>query len=967
MPALPEFERLRDALREAASTRMWSQGVTLAREQRVSGKGASATEATLEVRVPGRPTPFTVVLYPKDQEWDCNCGGREAACSHAVAATLASIEAAGRGAAMPVSAKSGATISYRLVPDPAGLRMQRIAVGADGSEVVIDQSVMSIVSGRIPGPKLATTDVDLTIDAMIGTRLDGAFSADRIGRYLNVLADAADVRFAGGKVTTSGEPVLPIAVLDDDGAGGVELRLEAPTGATSVSLGVARIGDVLRPIGATDLVGLRMEKLPSVRKFAAADLPTVVTKILPELSVRLNVEVRSTRLPSVSHGETPRVALDVLQKGETLSVLATMVYGDPARARIDGDKLVHLSGAVPVRDIAAEQHLRLRLRDQLDLLPGRRVDAAGPDAHALSNKLARWLRDDARGAEAARTWNLEVELELRDKFSLRFVGGGKAASPEAVLRAWRAGAEIVALDGGGWGRVPMAWLAQHGDLLADLLTARGDDGALPAYALPDAKRLADDLGVAAPDLRSIAPLVADFAGIPPAKLPADLKAELRPYQQAGVDWLAFCRDAGMGCVLADDMGLGKTLETLCAIRGRTLVVCPTSVAPNWKAETARFRPGLKVATYHGSRRSLDDQADVTITTYPLLRNDIDALAQIPWDTVVLDEAQAIKNPDSQLARAAYRLRGGWKVSLSGTPIENRLDELWSQLNFVNPGLLGARRDFAARWEDPIVAGDRETLARLRTRIKPFVLRRKKIDVAPELPPRTEDVLWVELDERERAVYDAIRAATQTEVVALLQQGGGVMAALEALLRLRQAACHRGLLPGQHAEGSTKLTTLMESLTEAAAEGHKALVFSQWTSLLDKVEPHLAAAGLGWTRLDGSTVDRAGVVAGFQDPSGPPVMLLSLKAGGVGLNLTAADHVFLLDPWWNPAAEDQAADRAHRIGQDRPVMIYRLVARDTVEERVLALQASKRALAAAALDGAEAAASITRDDLLALLS
>jgi SNF2 family DNA or RNA helicase len=201
---------------------------------------------------------------------------------------------------------------------------------------------------------------------------------------------------------------------------------------------------------------------------------------------------------------------------------------------------------------------------------------------------------------------------------------------------------------------------------------------------------------------------------------------------------------------------------------------------------------------------------------------------------------------------------------------------------------------------------------------------------------------------------------------LLEQGGGVMAALEALLRLRQAACHRGLLPGQHADGSTKLTTLLEALTEAAAEGHKALVFSQWTSLLDKVEPALAAAGLTWTRLDGSTKDRGEVVAGFQDPAGPPVMLLSLKAGGTGLNLTAADHVFLLDPWWNPAAEDQAADRAHRIGQDRPVMIYRLVARDTVEERVLALQASKRALAAAALDGAEAAASITRDDLLALL-
>jgi superfamily II DNA or RNA helicase len=964
---LADLEALRDALREAASTRVWSQGVTLAREQRVAGRAAGEREATLEVRVPSRPTPFTVVLYPQDQEWDCDCGGREAACSHAVAAALALIEAHGRGQALPVSAKAGATLSYRLTPDPAGLRVQRVAVAADGSEQPIDASVASIVAGRVPGPKLATHDVDLLFDQMLGTRPNAAWGADRVDRLLTALAEAGDVRLDGVKVRCSAEPVLPRAVLDDDPAGGVELRLEAPTGAVAVALGVARLGDTLRPIGATDLVGVRMERLPSVRRFAAAELPSLVTRVLPDLARRLQVEVKTARLPTVAHGEAPRIALDVLQKGETLSVLATLVYGDPPVARVDGDRLVHLRGSVPVRDLPAEQHLRLRLRDQLDLLPGRRIEATGPDAHALSNKLARWLRDDARGAEAARTWPLEVELDLERGLALRFVGGGKSASPEAVLRAWQAGADIVALDGGGWGRVPMAWLGEHGNLLADLLSARGEGGTLPAYALPDAKRLADELGIAAPDLRALAPLVADFTGIPPARLPDDLAAELRPYQRTGVDWLVFCRDAQMGCVLADDMGLGKTLQTLCAVRGRTLVVCPTSVAPNWVNEARRFRPGLRVALYHGARRSLDEEADLTITTYPLLRNDAELLAAVAWDVVVLDEAQAIKNPDSQLARAAYKLRGGWRVSLSGTPIENRLDELWSQLNFVNPGLLGARRDFATRWEQPIAAGDREALARLRTRIKPFVLRRKKVDVEPELPPRTEDVLWVELDERERAAYDAIRAATQAEIVALLEQGGGVMAALEALLRLRQAACHRGLLPGQHADGSTKLSTLMDSLTEAAAEGHKALVFSQWTSLLDKVEPALADAGLAWTRLDGSTKDRGAVVAQFQDAGGPPVMLLSLKAGGTGLNLTAASYVFLLDPWWNPAAEDQAADRAHRIGQDKPVMIYRLVARDTVEERVIELQARKRALAAAALDGAEAAASITREDLLALLA
>jgi SNF2 family DNA or RNA helicase len=233
-------------------------------------------------------------------------------------------------------------------------------------------------------------------------------------------------------------------------------------------------------------------------------------------------------------------------------------------------------------------------------------------------------------------------------------------------------------------------------------------------------------------------------------------------------------------------------------------------------------------------------------------------------------------------------------------------------------------------------------------------------------------MYVELDETERITYDAIRAATQSEIVALLQAGGGVMAALEALLRLRQAACHPALLPGAVRGGpapslSSKLQRLLEALDDVVADGHRALVFSQWTSLLDLIEPHLQAAGIAFTRLDGSTTDRAGVVASFQADAGPPVMLLSLKAGGTGLNLTAADHVFLIDPWWNPAVEDQAADRAHRIGQDKPVMVYRMVARDTVEERILELQDRKRALADAALAEAGSAAAITRDDLLALLA
>jgi SNF2 family DNA or RNA helicase len=275
-------------------------------------------------------------------------------------------------------------------------------------------------------------------------------------------------------------------------------------------------------------------------------------------------------------------------------------------------------------------------------------------------------------------------------------------------------------------------------------------------------------------------------------------------------------------------------------------------------------------------------------------------------------------------------------------------------------------DFQERYANPIASGNPEAAARLRAKIRPFVLRRTKGEVLPELPLRTDAVLHVELDEAERSVYDAVRVATKKSVAEKLEGGGGVLAALEALLRLRQAACHTGLVPGHDAQTSSKVERLVEALEDAVAEGHKALVFSQWTSLLDRIEPHLQAAGITFARLDGATRDRAAIVREFQDAAGPPVLIVSLKAGGTGINLTAADHVFLLDPWWNPAVEEQAADRAHRFGQERPVMVYRMVTKDTVEERILGLQERKRRIAEVALGDAGQAGGITRAELLALL-
>ncbi|MCH2109962.1 MAG: DEAD/DEAH box helicase, partial [Polyangiaceae bacterium] len=625
----------------------------------------------------------------------------------------------------------------------------------------------------------------------------------------------------------------------------------------------------------------------------------------------------------------------------------------------------------------AEKTLIRMIRGTLNLVPGRLVHFDGKEAAQFAKKLQEFQKtaESTFSKEVMHQGDLEPQLELsEEKFALTFATGdqnAREADVDAVFSAWRDGLDVVPLKDGGWAPLPTDWLNKYGSKVAMLMAARTADEKIPPHAAGPLAALCEELGEPVPaSFEKLRPIFENFEELPEAKLPETLDVELRPYQESGVNWLSFLSSSGLGAILADDMGLGKTLQTICVINGATLVVCPKSVVFNWEREVKRFRNDLSINIYHGPKRKLK-KADVTLTTYSVLRLDLEKLLKKQWKMVVLDEAQAIKNPDSQAARAAFEIseslnEQGFRLALSGTPIENRLDELWSVFRFTHPGLLGSRPEFASTFSEPIAKGDQDVTNRLRGLIKPFLLRRMKRDVAKDLPPRTDSVLTIELEPDERELYDAIYAAKQKEVIESLQEGGTVMAALEALLRLRQVSCHAGLLPGHSRATSSKVETLLEELDMAIADGHKSIVFSQWTGLLDLVEPALKARGITNLWLDGKTSNRGAVVTKFQADDGPPVLLSSLKAGGTGLNLTAADHVFLLDPWWNPAAEDQAADRAHRIGQTRPVTVYRMIAKDTIEEGILELQGRKRALAEAALDGGGAAGGITRDDLLSLL-
>lgn len=972
-------QALLDAIRAEAKPALWANGVKLARANAVAlEKIQGKNEHVFRVKPAGKPVALTVFLTP-DDAWECSCDGAFDPCDHVVAAAITLQQG---GGAVATTAQTWTRLVYRFTKVEGGLTVTRELLHADGKVEPMPGSLQSMVANGQTG-KLQVENGDLLADRILERPWRGALPPERLEGLLGLLEHSRNILLDGQPVAFTQDVVLPRVKVTDDG-GEVVVAIQAdPRVSEVVSPGVARCGDMVCRLGEVALTGPWLHLLPSVRKYPASQLGELTSRILPELAARFPIDNFSKRLPRIDRTLEPRIELQLAQMDTGLNVLPLVVYGRPPVARIDGEKLVHLGGPLPLRKPSAEAKVVAYLRESLGLVPGRRTTFDGPELSRFVDKLQTWrggLSGDARkvvGSGLSLKPKFDV-TSLVDAFgvpranvSVQFEveGGAKglSVSGEAVLRAWNEGLGLVPIEGGGWAPLPQAWLDAHGARVQQLLAARQENGTVANHALPLLADLSKELEFPAPPgLERLKPLAQGFDTLPLAAIPDGLETTLRPYQRHGVDWLSFLKSAGLGGVLADDMGLGKTLQTICALEKGTLVVCPTSVLPNWKAELARFRPSLTVNAYHGPGRALTD-ADVTLTTYALLRLDVEVLATKSWRVLVLDEAQAIKNPDSQATRAAYRLKADFKLAVTGTPLENRLEELWSLMHFTNPGLLGGRSEFRDTYAERIEGGSPEATAALRKKIAPFILRRLKRDVAPELPPRTEAIRFVTLEDSERAVYDAVFAATRKEVVSLLESGGSVLKALEALLRLRQAACHPALVPGQLAKTSSKVQALVESLQNAASDGHRALVFSQWTTMLDLIEPHLKEAGLSFSRLDGSTQNRGDITSQFQAADGPTVLLMSLKAGGVGLTLTAADHVFLVDPWWNPSVEAQAADRAHRIGQDKPVFVYRLVSQGTVEERILTLQDKKRALFEAALDGGAGAAALTKDDLLALFN
>lgn len=703
-----------------------------------------------------------------------------------------------------------------------------------------------------------------------------------------------------------------------------------------------------------------------------------------ELRARIEFDYAGVRIPANAPGERARLDAERKVVIRSLGEEATQL-GESRRVGIRSEPFPDDPMTFPYLVPTS------RLGEMVEAL-----EAAGWKIEGRDGPVVRPSQIEATVSSGVDWFDLDIRVEYPGAAGSeqdRAYAAEVVELPE-LLRALKRKERVVRLSSGRLGFLPEEWLERHGWLL--------DAGKLERGAIRFRRSqvaLLDALLVAEPAVGSDEVFQAarenlqKFHAISPVQAPKGFRATLRPYQELSLGWFEFLRTLGFGGCLADDMGLGKTVMILALLDSRrrakpgpSLVVVPRSLVFNWKREAEKFAPKLRLHDHTApDRKDLAgylDLVDVVLTTYGVLRREITQLREFEFDYVILDEAQAIKNANTAAAKSARLLRASHRLAMSGTPIENHLGELWSLFEFLNPGLLGSSPTFQ-KWitESP----KRGTLAHS---IQPFVLRRSKEQVLTELPPKEEQTLYCSMGERQQKLYDELRSHYRGALLGLRDEAQSLrqdldprssrlednihasqMLVLEALLRLRQAACHPGLVdPRLAGEESAKVDVLLERLGEIAEEGHKALVFSQFTSLLSIVKDRLQIARIPYEYLDGRTRNREERVARFQEDPRVPVFLISLKAGGTGLNLTAASYVFLLDPWWNPATEAQAIDRAHRMGQERPVLACRLVAHGTVEERILELQERKRGLAEAVIRSDDTGIrSLTRDDLEQLLS
>jgi superfamily II DNA or RNA helicase len=882
-------------LKEETPSGVWSRGVVLSKSNAFELVAKTTDEIKITLQTPERLLAFSITLWPVDEDAFCDCGAKTLPCAHIVGAALA----CERG----IKASRQPWVEYDLSFPFKLTRWICDATSRTLLETPLIDLVAGIQSGRISKPLPRTLPQDLRVDGLMQKKATPEEWMALL-KELKVFKNGKPVEWVRAeppRVLIQNQSLPPKVALH------VQVLWTPPQGFLQCDdfwMCEKEANTVLMPDAGMPAVSFSRTG-PEVEFF--------LTETLPELSARDAV------IEWLPPGPVPLMMdlepelefkAEALSNGE-IAVTPRIVYGHPKIAEVSHPKLEFLEvGRIPKRKPVAEQILLRKLRSEYHLGADAPAKFPAQDAQSLLKRIAGdghtlWLNEPTRNLLKPQTYIPAFRID-----------GGRIKFHFAN----RKNQDV---------SIPIEQLERHSSSGSFLVDSLGEPGILPDTLDPALLRTLlhlckkqEQRGLNRAELR-LAKIAIEPRAVAASPLTTNgsdngifpVLARLRTYQETGIAFLASHKREGTGCLLADDMGLGKTLQTIAVLEKGSLIVAPSSLVSNWADEIRRFRPELNVEIFLGTGRALKTEGSITLTTYGTLRASVEDLSAVDWSMIVLDEAHQIRNDQTQVHQACRALSASFRVALTGTPMQNSIRDLFGLFSFLNPDLFESAQDLAERVQDSA----------------PFMLRRTKAEVLKELPPKTKITHAIELSTEERQNYQAtFWAAGQEFQERFADHDVTPLQVFELLLRARQACC-----------GASKLSALLELVQELTAEGHALLVYSQWTKTLDTIEAQLDAHGISSERLDGSTRDRATVVRDFQKNQTVQVFLLSLHAGGVGLNLTRADHVIFFDPWWNPFVEEQAEDRAYRIGQEKPVFIHRLICKDTIEEGVIHLQAAKQ--------------------------
>lgn len=973
------LENLFNIIKSESNNILWSKGVSLSRENKILLKKSSPEEHIFIIRDQEFGISVETKIWIEEEDWQCQCVSNEDPCFHVIAVVILAKKLKGQWTSIQSQNESLIPISYKFYEKKGFLQIKRVYSSPDNREINIIGSIK--ITSKFPS-NIQITNLDMELDTLLMNLRESPIPSTSIKKIFKLLIDCEQVFFDNQKIRTDTREVQPKIHIQDEFDGcKVQYITTNQNNRFFKNSVLLEDGSRLKFKGENKFQTDEFKWLNSGKIFLKYDLGFLAGEIIPKLEKFADIEIDSKNFPEKVN-LNPEVLFETDKKGDYLKVTPKLVYGNPQAAFIQSKSLVLVDNECPIRNYAKEYKLIDRLNSELQMSPEITFEYEGIAAIQQMDKISKWGSSViGTGKNSFQQYeplipnltiledNLDISFELDYEETIEESRDKKlllSANPEDVFNAWERKASLVPLIGGGFAPPPKDWLNKYGTQLKALFEAKStNEGKVPKPLWPVLKELCDDLSIKpSSNILNFDHLLKKETQS--FSMPSDLNANLRPYQKEGIHWLAKRQNLEVGALLSDDMGLGKTLQSICIIKGRVLIVSPTSVLFNWHKELKKFRPNLKASIYHGPRRKVPDSINIILTTYGTLRNDLEKLAKINFDTIILDEAQTIKNPKSKISHAVFTLKGQFRLALTGTPIENSLEDLWSQFNFINRGLLGSYQSFQKKFTGENI--NPETLGYIRKSITPYILRRTKKEVLKDLPEKIETEIFCELSQKERDVYNSIYAISKKEIQAKLTEKDKFLEVLEIILRLRQACCHLALLPNQNEkeESSSKIDLLVDKLTEIKKSGGKSLVFSQWTKFLDLIENKLNKKSFNLCRLDGSTRNREQVVEKFQTDENIDLMLVSLKAGSTGINLTAAEYVFIMDPWWNPAVENQAADRAHRIGQKKLVQVFKMVTINTIEKNILKLQQKKKNLSdAILLDDINDTRKLSSEDLLSL--